>query len=168
MTLTDAGPLVALIDADESDHDLCRMVLAGLTLPLLTTWPAFTEAMYLLAGAGGTAGRDALWTLVRSGRLALLDLSPTALERSAELMSIDADLPMDLADATLVALAEERGDGRMFTLDSDFPGVPTPWPTALRDHPGVGLTSPTRRSSVATARVRHPRPPGRLPRGGFA
>lgn len=31
-----------------------------------------------------------------------------------------ADRPMDLADATLVALAEERGERRIFTLDSDF------------------------------------------------
>ena len=31
-----------------------------------------------------------------------------------------ADRPMDLADATLVALAEELGDRRMFTLDADF------------------------------------------------
>ena len=31
-----------------------------------------------------------------------------------------ADLPLDLADATLVALAEERGDRLVFTLDSDF------------------------------------------------
>jgi uncharacterized protein len=31
-----------------------------------------------------------------------------------------ADCPMDLADATLVVLAEERGISRIFTLDSDF------------------------------------------------
>ena len=31
-----------------------------------------------------------------------------------------ADLPMDLADATLVAVAEEGGIDRVFTLDSDF------------------------------------------------
>ena len=31
-----------------------------------------------------------------------------------------ADRPMDLADATLVALAEERGDRRIFTLDTNF------------------------------------------------
>ena len=30
------------------------------------------------------------------------------------------DLPMDLADASLVAVAEERGLSRVFTLDSDF------------------------------------------------
>ncbi|HZQ86956.1 MAG TPA: hypothetical protein VFA83_19070 [Acidimicrobiales bacterium] len=31
-----------------------------------------------------------------------------------------ADRPMDLADATLVALAEELGERMIFTLDSDF------------------------------------------------
>lgn len=120
MTLTDAGPLVALIDADEADHELCRSVLAQLPLPLSTTWPAFTEAMYLLSRAGGSAGREALWALVLTDRLQLVDLSRSAIERSAVLMGKYADLPMDLADATLVALAEERGDRRVFTLDRDF------------------------------------------------
>lgn len=43
MTLTDAGPLVALLDADEPDHQRCREALDLLSLPLLTTWPAFTR-----------------------------------------------------------------------------------------------------------------------------
>ncbi len=120
MTLTDAGPLVALIDADETDHEVCRLVLARLRLPLLTTWPAFTEAMYLLSRAGGRAGQEALWKLTLSGRLDIADLSRPALERSSQLMAKYADTPMDLADATLVALAEERGDRRVFTLDTDF------------------------------------------------
>ena len=120
MTLTDAGPLVALIDADESDHELCATALGHLEPPLVTTWPAFTEAMYLLARGGGAAGTQALWRLVTTDRLQLLDLSPLLVRRSAELMATYADLPMDLADATLVALAEERGLRRVFTLDSDF------------------------------------------------
>ena len=120
MTLTDAGPLVALIDADEPDHEACRSALKGLALPLVTTWPSFTEAMFLLSRAGGPRGREALWRLVSTGRLVLADLSAAAVERSAWLMAKYADLPMDLADATLVALAEERGQRRMFTLDSDF------------------------------------------------
>lgn len=120
MTLTDAGPLVALIDADEADHEICALALQALPLPLLTTWPAFTEAMYLLGRAGGAAGQQALWKLNLSGRLDIADLSRAALERSAALMAKYADRPMDLADATLVALAEERGERRIFTLDSDF------------------------------------------------
>lgn len=120
MTLTDAGPLVALIDADEADHEICVLSLKTLTLPLLTTWPAFTEAMYLLGWAGGSVGQQALWKLRTNGRLEVADLSPEAINRSAALMAKYADRPMDLADATLVALAEERGRKRIFTLDDDF------------------------------------------------
>ncbi|TAM70710.1 MAG: PIN domain-containing protein [Microbacteriaceae bacterium] len=120
MTLTDAGPLVGLIDADEADHEICRLVLAQLRLPLLTTWPVFTEAMYLLSRAGGQMGQEALWKLTLSGRVEIAELSRAALERSSRLMAKYADLPMDLADATLVALAEERNERLVFTLDSDF------------------------------------------------
>lgn len=120
MTLTDAGPLVALIDADEADHDICVMALKSLALPMVTTWPAFTEAMYLLGRAGGSVGQQALWTLRKNGRLEVTDLSREAVDRSATLMAKYADRPMDLADATLVALAEERGLRRIFTLDDDF------------------------------------------------
>lgn len=53
MILTDAGPLIALIDRGEVDHEDCVACLTLLTGPMLTTWPAFTEAMYLLGEAGG-------------------------------------------------------------------------------------------------------------------
>lgn len=120
MTLTDAGPLVALLDAGEDDHELCVLSLRALSLPLVTTWPAFTEAMYLLGRAGGFAGQQALWTLRARRRLEIVDLSRATVDRSAALMEKYSDRPMDLADATLVALAEERGLKRIFTLDGDF------------------------------------------------
>lgn len=74
---------------------------------MLNTWPAFTEAMHLLGCAGGAAGQQARWRLQQSRRLDIAEPSKFALERSAALMDRYADLPMDLADATLV-------------LDSDF------------------------------------------------
>ncbi|UQX10033.1 type II toxin-antitoxin system VapC family toxin [Candidatus Mycobacterium methanotrophicum] len=120
MTLTDAGPLIAIIDADEADHETCALALRTLALPLVTTWPAFTEAMYVLGRAGGAAGQHALWKLLLSKRLDIAELSLAVLERSAALMAKYADRPMDLADATLVALAEARGERRIFTLDNDF------------------------------------------------
>jgi hypothetical protein len=120
VTLTDAGPLIAIIDADEADHEACLDALDEISLPMVTTWPAFTEAMYLLARAGGGIGRDSLWRLVLTERLSIADLSRSAVERSARLMEKYADRPMDLADATLVALAEELDDQTIFTLDADF------------------------------------------------
>lgn len=119
MTLTDAGPLVALIDADEQDHQRCRNALDEVTLPMVTTWPAFTEAMYLL-GRGGWPAQQALWRLVQRGDLEIADLEDADIQRTADLMRTYADRPMDLADASLVVVAERRDLRRIFTLDSDF------------------------------------------------
>jgi len=76
--------------------------------------------MYLLGRAGGWPGQQALWRLVLREDLVLAEASPASNRRAAHLMARYADRPMDLADATLVVLAEERGLSRIFTLDSDF------------------------------------------------
>jgi uncharacterized protein len=120
VTLTDAGPLVALIDADEPDHARCLDALTQLSLPLVTTWPAFTEAMYLLGRAAGWRGQEPLWRMTLREDLIIALPSAAANKRAARLMERYADRPMDLADATLVALAEERRLKRIFTLDADF------------------------------------------------
>lgn len=120
MTLVDAGPLVALIDAGEPDHELCVSTLRSIQLPLVTTWAAFTEAMYLVGRAGAWVGQKALWQLVLNEDLAIAEQSAKSVGRMAKLMERYADRPMDLADATLVALAEERNTKRIFTLDHDF------------------------------------------------
>lgn len=120
MILTDAGPLVAIIDRGEPDHGRCRKALQTLTGPLLTTWPAFTEAMYLLGDAAGWAGQEPLWRMVRRGDLQIAAVEPRMLATMSGLMKKFRDLPMYLADASLVALAEERGLTRVFTLDSHF------------------------------------------------
>jgi len=120
MTLVDAGPLVALIDRGEPEHKRCVDVLAELSGPLITTWPAFTEAICLLGGAGGWSAQAALWKLVDRGDLQLADLDVSMRQRSRDLMAKYDDVPMDLADASLVALAESLKLNRVFTLDSDF------------------------------------------------
>ncbi len=118
MILTDAGPLVALVDRGEPNHGKCVDALAKLPGPMLTTWPAFTEAMYLLGDAAGWQAQEVLWRLQQRGDLVVE--MPARLDHAVELMRRYRDLPMDLADATLVALAEERGLGTVFSLDKDF------------------------------------------------
>ncbi|MGH2862473.1 MAG: type II toxin-antitoxin system VapC family toxin [Solirubrobacteraceae bacterium] len=120
MTLTDAGPLIALIDAGESDHELCREALNGIGLPLLTTWPAFAEAMYVLGARAGWSGQHALWRMLAKNGLELAELDHGLTARIAELMERYRDHPMDLADASLVAVAEVRGLRQIFTLDAHF------------------------------------------------
>jgi predicted nucleic acid-binding protein len=118
--LVDAGPLVALIDRGESDHGRCVESLEELTGPMLTTWPAFTEAMYLLGSAGGWKAQEALWKLLDREDLQLVSLDRPLRKRIRTLMGKYRDLPMDMADASLVAVAEALDLGRIFTLDRDF------------------------------------------------
>ncbi len=120
MILTDAGPIVALIDGAEPDHERCVSALVNLPRPMATTWPAFTEAMHLLGRRTGWLGQERLWDLLARGRLRILDVPGSSLPRVRDLMRTYREVPMDLADATLVALAEARKVTRIFTLDSDF------------------------------------------------
>ena len=120
MTLTDAGPLVALLDRDEPDHARCVKQLRSLSAPMLTTWPVFTEAMYLIGDGLGWPGQEALWRVLRRGDLRVANLEAATVERTEQLMSKYRDAPMDLADASLVAVAEERGLTMVFSLDHEF------------------------------------------------
>jgi uncharacterized protein len=120
VTLTDAGPLVALLDRDEPDHAKCVEQLQALSSPMLTTWPAFTEAMYLVGDGLGWRGQEALWRILQRGDLRLAEAGTSTVDRMERLMSKYRDVPMDLADASLVAVAEERRLTMIFTLDRDF------------------------------------------------
>ena len=121
MILTDAGPLVAILDRGEEHHQACVDCLSQLTGPMLTTWPAFTEAMYLLGDAGGWKAQKSLWRLVDQGDLQIALQGPDQLPRIQALMHKYRDRPMDLADASLVVLGEDHDLLDVFTLDhADF------------------------------------------------
>ena len=121
MTPTDAGALVALLDTDDPYHAACVAAAQHLPAgPLLTTWVCFTEAMYLLGTVGGYRYQAALWGLRTTGRLVLHDLTAAEADRMARLMAQYQDTPMDLADASLVVVAESRTLRLVFTTDSDF------------------------------------------------
>jgi uncharacterized protein len=120
VTLIDAGPLIALIDRADADHVRCVAALKDLSPPLVTTWPAFTEACYLLGDRAGWPGQEALWRLVDRDTLVITELTVALRKRCRDLMEKYRDTPMDLADATLVAVAEQERLRRIFTLDKDF------------------------------------------------
>ncbi len=68
MILTDTGPLVALLDADDRYHQRCLATIETLPAqPMLTTWPCFTEAIYLLGSVGGYLYQEKLWALHQRG-----------------------------------------------------------------------------------------------------
>ena len=113
--LVDAGPLVALIDEADPEHRACVAALKTLGSSLITVWPAFTEAMYLLGRSW--QGQKALWSRLETDALALAPLDETDAPRLRELMEKYRDLSMDLADAALVRVAERESATEIFTLD---------------------------------------------------
>lgn len=117
-TLVDAGPIVALFDADEPSHESCLRALETVAGPLITCEAVAAEASWLLRKIRG-AQRDLLLDVAK--RLFQIDyqLADRATE-VARLMAKYADLPMSLADACLVDLADLHQTGRILTLDADF------------------------------------------------
>lgn len=84
------------------------------------TQACFVEAMYFLGKLGGIGLQQRLWMLWESGRLVLHCPSESELRRMRELMDKYSDIPMDFADASIVAAAEVLGIKTLFSLDSDF------------------------------------------------
>lgn len=121
MILTDTSPLIALIDKGQGDtHTRCVATYRTFTDTLLTTWPCFTEAMYFLSELRGWSGQNVLWEFCDRKALYLHNLNELECQRMKVLMEKYKDVPMDLADASLVATAESQNIKRIFTLDSDF------------------------------------------------
>ena len=115
MILVDTGPLVALIHEDDDQHRVCKETLLTLTERLGTVWPVLTEAMYLLSFSWDA--QMALWEMVETGAVEILPLGIDDVPRMKQLMRKYRDLPMDLADAALVRVAERERLRRIFTLD---------------------------------------------------
>src|SRR5438105_11415473 len=109
----------AIFDAGDAHHRDCVEALKYIPGRLLTTWPAVTQALQLLAAARPAC--DALLELIERGQLLPIELGAAEMPRVRELMAKYADLPMDFADATLVATAERESIRSIFTVDrKDF------------------------------------------------
>lgn len=121
MVIADTGFWLALANRRDRHHERAIEVLDTLGDGLALTWPVMTEACYLLLHH---LGADAAERFIRShehGAFVVVDPAIHPLARVAPLLRKYRDLPMDLADATLVLLAEHLGHGRILSTDKrDF------------------------------------------------
>jgi predicted nucleic acid-binding protein len=113
--LVDAGPLIALLDRSDDHHEEIAEALAKIQDRLVSVWPVIVEAMYLLAFSW--RAQKALWEILETGAVQLLPLADDDIPHLKSLMEKYRDLPMDLADAALVRVAEREGIRRVLTLD---------------------------------------------------
>lgn len=116
--LVDTGPLVAFLREAEADHEWAAEKFAELPVPFLTCEPVLAETFFLVSRQPD--GPRRFFELLGSGLLEV-EFSVIA-ERDAlwKLMHKYRDLPMSLADACLVRLAELNPGASVFTLDNHF------------------------------------------------
>jgi uncharacterized protein len=117
MIIVDTGAFLALFNKRDTYHAIAQQAFRDLSEPLITTYPAITETSYLLAQmVNHTVQRNFLKAICQNA-FEVFQIEQNHLERMVELMERYADLPMDLADASLVVLAEHLEHGRILTVD---------------------------------------------------
>jgi uncharacterized protein len=115
--IADTGFFLALANSRDVNHAIATERLSAVKEGLITTWPVLTETTHLLAQRLGGDALVAFVASARAGAFTIFDVTAAHWARIDALMRRYRDLPMDLADASLVLLAEERDDGRILTTD---------------------------------------------------
>lgn len=113
--IVDAGPLVAILNRLDSHHRECHQQGLEFSQPLLTTWPVIAEAAWLLRKVPG--GVSGLLKMVCAGLVECYPLDAAAAKWMDELLAKYADQNVQLADASLLYVAEREQIENVFTLD---------------------------------------------------
>lgn len=123
--LADSGPLAALYNRRDKHHlpavEFFRAHGAGLRC--LTTWEVVSEVMYFLDFSAAAQGDFLDWLHAghQRGLMQIAALTPEDLPGLSKMIRKYADRPMDLADASLVWLANQTGVTDIITIDrADF------------------------------------------------
>ncbi|MDI6748810.1 MAG: hypothetical protein QMD73_01360 [Rhodocyclaceae bacterium] len=115
--LLDTGPLVAYFCPTDRHHEWAARQFANFALPVLTCEPVLAESCFLLARAGVSPAR--LIDKLAQGAIRIGIGVEQEAQAITTLMQRYQALPMSLADACMVRLAEIR-PGPLCTLDGDF------------------------------------------------
>lgn len=113
--IVDTGPLVALLDATDPDHERCEELLQGTDEPRVVPVCVLVEVEYMVRPWPGAF--RALVADFDSGALDLLDLPLRWLARAGELLDRYRELPLGLVDATVIAATEMLEEPKLATLD---------------------------------------------------
>ena len=121
MILVDTGAWLALADRGDAYHARCREFFRNNREPLMTTYPVLVECVHLMFKRIGVAKTLAWMETLGTQGIGIFVMTTDHVPRLTALMKQYADLPMDLADASLVLVAEEFGEGRIVSTDQrDF------------------------------------------------
>lgn len=117
-TLIDAGPLIALFDRSDSYHLKALRFIKEFDGLLYTTWPVITEVCHMLDFNIKVQVNFLIW--IERGAIQIIDLNKNHLTRIIALTQKFNDVPMDLADASLIVASEKINCLKIASIDTDF------------------------------------------------
>lgn len=117
-TLIDAGSLIALFNRNDKYHQKIKEFIKNYNGKLITSWPVITEVSHMLDFNIQTQIDFLTW--IQLGAVQINNIDNQDLMRIIELSKKYSDVPMDLADASLVVLSERLKIKEIITIDSDY------------------------------------------------
>jgi predicted nucleic acid-binding protein len=106
MIIVDTGFWLALANEQDHHHQQAQLVIQRLREPLITTWCVVTETCYLLLTRLGNHAQLLFIQNFLAGGFEVFELQSNHVRRMQQLMKRYEDIPMDLADASLVVLLD--------------------------------------------------------------
>lgn len=116
--ILDTGPLVAAIDRRDRFHEWVKMEWNIIEPPLLTCEAVLAEACFLLQNVYN--GKQAVISLINTKAIQIPFRLNEEVVQIGELLNRYQSVPMSLADACLVRMAQQYEGSFVLTLDSDF------------------------------------------------
>jgi len=116
--LIDAGPIIALFNRKDKYHNRVTEYLKRYTGKLITTWPVITETSHMLDFNINAQISFLEW--INRGGVEVFEISVNKIKRIIEITIKYKDIPMDLADASLIIVSEETGIKEILTIDNDY------------------------------------------------
>ncbi len=116
--LIDAGPLIALFDKSDQYHRRAIEFIKSFKGFMWTTWPVITEVTHMLDF--NVKAQISFLEWIRRGGLQLAELNSEDIERLIEFCQRFSDVHMDLADASLMVVAEKKDLKEIASIDGDF------------------------------------------------
>jgi len=113
----DTGPIVALLDASDPEHERCRASVAEVGEDLVVAAPVLVEVDYWLLKLYGSATWQTFVDDVARGAYRLYHLDEQDFVRAAELEREYESLDLGLVDAAVIVTCERLGETKVATLD---------------------------------------------------
>ncbi len=121
MLIVDTAPIVAAADKADPFHEPCRKLLESHAGPLVTTSLVIAEAGWLIRRQLDLQAEALLYHSIANGQIVVETLALGDWQRIGELVGTYADIGLDAADASIIAVAERLGQTTIATLDKrDF------------------------------------------------